>query len=187
MLLLQNGNQINQDALIQALDGKFDFACYLDVQTGRIGRLEALGCSIADKSRHFLIPQVEDSTKLKWVPDFIEVMVPEYDPALADSLRFALKCPRPFFKFKGLIDAAGSEWIDSWEMWKGDPLDEEMWGWLETLPVDVEEKWEWFDDCPCCQMMKEAEEQGRAPTIQETKQAFRKASEQNPFANSLFD
>ena len=32
-----------------------------------------------------------------------------------------------------------------------------------------------YDDCPICQMMKKAEEEGREPTMKEMKKAFKKA------------
>jgi len=37
---------------------------------------------------------------------------------------------------------------------------------------------EFFDDCPICQVMKLAKEQGREPTLEELKEAFKKAKEQ---------
>ena len=37
---------------------------------------------------------------------------------------------------------------------------------------------EFFDDCPICQAMKAAKEQGREPTEEELKEAFKKAKEQ---------
>ena len=37
---------------------------------------------------------------------------------------------------------------------------------------------EFFDDCPICQLMKAAKEQGREPTEEELKEAFKKAKEQ---------
>jgi hypothetical protein len=33
----------------------------------------------------------------------------------------------------------------------------------------------YFDDCPICQAMKKAEEEGRSPSLNELKEAFRKA------------
>jgi len=36
---------------------------------------------------------------------------------------------------------------------------------------------EFFDDCPICRLMKAAKEQGREPTSEELKEAFRKAKE----------
>ena len=37
---------------------------------------------------------------------------------------------------------------------------------------------EFFDDCPICRLMKAAKEQGREPTAEELKEAFRKAKEE---------
>ena len=34
---------------------------------------------------------------------------------------------------------------------------------------------EFFDDCPVCQAMKLAKERGREPTLEELKEAFKKA------------
>jgi len=36
---------------------------------------------------------------------------------------------------------------------------------------------EFFDDCPICQAMKLAKEQGREPTLEELKEVFKKAKE----------
>jgi len=36
---------------------------------------------------------------------------------------------------------------------------------------------EFFDDCPICQLMKAVKEQGREPTAEELKEAFKKAKE----------
>jgi len=37
---------------------------------------------------------------------------------------------------------------------------------------------EFFDDCPICRLMKAAKEQGREPTADESKEAFKKAKEE---------
>ena len=37
---------------------------------------------------------------------------------------------------------------------------------------------EFFDDCPICRLMKTTKEQRRKPTLEELKEAFRKAKEQ---------
>ncbi|MBI2622827.1 MAG: hypothetical protein HYW64_01910 [Candidatus Levybacteria bacterium] len=39
--------------------------------------------------------------------------------------------------------------------------------------------WEYFDDCYVCQAMKKSEEEGRELGIEELKEVFRKANEQN--------
>ena len=36
---------------------------------------------------------------------------------------------------------------------------------------------EFFDDCPICQVVKAAKEQGREPTLSELKEAFKKAKD----------
>jgi len=37
---------------------------------------------------------------------------------------------------------------------------------------------EFFDDCPICQVLKKAKNEGRAPNLAELKEAFKKAKEQ---------
>jgi len=37
---------------------------------------------------------------------------------------------------------------------------------------------EFFDDCPICRLMKSAKEQGREPTTEGLKEAFKKAREE---------
>ncbi len=37
---------------------------------------------------------------------------------------------------------------------------------------------EFFDDCPICQAMKLSKEQGREPTLEELKEAFKKAKDE---------
>lgn len=38
---------------------------------------------------------------------------------------------------------------------------------------------DYFDDCYVCQMTKKAEEEGRSLSVEELKEVFRKANEQN--------
>lgn len=47
---------------------------------------------------------------------------------------------------------------------------------LDETGIEVEEKWD-YDDCLLCQLMKEAEEQGKNLTSEETKESFLKAKE----------
>ena len=49
---------------------------------------------------------------------------------------------------------------------------------LKNENINEEEGEEFFDDCPICQLMKAAKEQGREPTLEELKEAFKKAKEQ---------
>lgn len=44
--------------------------------------------------------------------------------------------------------------------------------------MKTEPKEEFFDDCPICQAMKKAKEEGRSPNLAELKEAFQKAKEQ---------
>ena len=44
--------------------------------------------------------------------------------------------------------------------------------------MSEEHKMEYFDDCPICQAMKRAEEQGRTLSLSELKTAFKAAEEQ---------
>lgn len=48
---------------------------------------------------------------------------------------------------------------------------------LEVKLVDKFDKEDLFDDCPVCQATKAAQEQGRELTLEELKEAFRKAKE----------
>lgn len=49
---------------------------------------------------------------------------------------------------------------------------------LKNENINEEEGEEFFDDCPICQLMKAAKEHGREPTLEELKEAFKKAKEQ---------
>lgn len=39
--------------------------------------------------------------------------------------------------------------------------------------------WEYFDDCYVCQAMKKSEEEGKDLSVEELKEVFRKANENN--------
>jgi len=43
--------------------------------------------------------------------------------------------------------------------------------------LKIEKDGDFFDDCPVCQAMKLAQENGRMPTEEELKEAFQKAKE----------
>lgn len=44
--------------------------------------------------------------------------------------------------------------------------------------IDVKEEWDYDDDCLLCQMMKQADEGGKIPTLSEIKAAFLKVKQQ---------
>ncbi len=48
---------------------------------------------------------------------------------------------------------------------------------FEVELVDKFDNEDLFDDCPICQAMKFAKEQGREPTLSELKEAFKKAKD----------
>jgi len=180
MFLLPNGLKIDEEGLINGLkDTSISHKYYFDILTGQVGLIkESKGVKKIkklDEKRFFLLPKISKDNKKPWAQEFIEDMVRAEDLLLAEALDKALNIGGfdPFFKI-----LKQSYFVYGWPQWESHYLYEELVNWFDTLPVDIKEEFEFFDDCPVCQAMKKAKEEGRELSEEELFKAFQQSKEQ---------
>lgn len=160
---------------------------FLDIGTGKVKLVseefdiepDDIFKKIRNKQdRYFEIPKITKEMKYSWMKEFTEQMVD--NETLFKKLKFILSKSKDFQFFEKVLYNDGS-WVWGWVQWKVFELADELNDWLIEINLDVKEEWDYDDDCPLCQIMKQADEGGKIPTLSETKIAFLKAKQQGGF------
>lgn len=183
---LPNGKKLDEKGILVAItdDNVFNHH-FLDIKTGKVkfvseefdeGPTTILKRTKAElNQRYFEIPKLPDKERHACMKEFVAQMIG--DETLRNKLNFILDKSRNFQLFEKVLYADKSGWIWGWVQWKYDYLWEKIEDWFFEAKIEAENKWEYFDDCPVCQAMKFAEENGRYPTSSELREAFKKAKE----------
>lgn len=188
---LPNGKKLDEKEIFIAMTDDNIFNHYfLDVETGKVKLIseefdiepgELLKEVKKKNQQYFEIPKISEKERHTWMKDFVEDMIRE--KSLRKKLNFILGKSRSFQLFEKVLYRDSSGWIWGWVEGKRFELFERLGQWLENIDIgiDVEEEWEYDDHCPICQAMKMAEEKGRNLTMEELKEAFKKARQKGGF------
>jgi len=184
MYFLPGDKKIDENGINKAMTDSNVFNRYfLDIETGKIKFIseefdhdcnEALGeVKKSLNKRYFEIPKIPDKERHLWMKEFVQEMIE--DGILKNKLNFILSKNRDFHLFERILynDKDGSVW--GWVQWKVDYLGEKIEEWLDELNIGVEDKEEYFDDCPICQFMKKMQEEGKEPKLKELENVFTEA------------
>jgi len=181
---LSNGKILDERGLyIAMIDDNIFSHYFLDIATGKVKLVseefdiepDDIFKKIRDKQeRYFEIPKITKEVRYSWMKEFTEQMVDS--ETLFKKLKFILNKSKDFQFFEKVLYNDGS-WVWGWVQWKVFELADELKDWLIEINIDVEEEWDYDDDCPLCQMMKKADEDGKNPTLSETKAAFSKVKQ----------
>jgi len=181
MLKLAKGKKIDEEGIIRALGGDEKGKEYfLDSFSGEviIAENKKTASEFKNKERYFLIPEIDKATQLLWLKEAAREVMSREDEKIFKLLTKAFAQGKSYEQCLDLIKRTDESWLWGWNSWRGDCLYEEMLNWLASLPIKIEEEQEYFDDCPICQAMKEAKEEGRELALEELEEAFRQAKEQ---------
>lgn len=184
---LPNGKKLDERGIWIAMTDDNIFNHYfLDVETGKVKLISEefdiepskLLKKIRAKlnQRYFEIPKISEGEKYSWMKEFIGEMIA--GKQLRKKLSFILSKSRKFQDFESVLYNDKSGWIWGWVEWKGFELAKKVDEWLDETEIEVIEEWEYEDNCPLCQLLKRADEEGKTPTMEETKKAFLKAKKQ---------
>lgn len=165
MFLLPNGAQIDDEGVLGALnDASPERSYYLDILTGQVGFVmrgkKEPGQRIA-KNRYFEIPKVSPEKKIEWAKSYIQEMMAPEDELSARFLKALDEKGGRFDRFLGILKNTNEKY--GWPQWEIDSLCEVRDDWFETLPVDIEDRWEFDDDCAACRAEKFNQKYGRYP------------------------
>ena len=148
--LLPNNKPIDEDAVIAAMQKSGQADYFLDAETGQVVNKET------DDKRSYKIPVIAESRQYEWALEFSKTMLPSESPQLAEKLLKILKTKNWQKEFNSTLEKDESGWIHGWVQWESDMLFEEYENWLDTLPIEIKENPEiWDDDCPLCRMMRD--------------------------------
>lgn len=186
---LANGKILDEKRLFVAMTDDNIFNRYfLDIATGKVKFVsEEFDIEPGDLlkpikgklgQRYFEIPKISKAKKYSWMKEFTEQMVDS--KTLFKKLKFILSRSKDFQFFEKVLYNDGS-WVWGWVQWKVFELADELKDWLIEIDIDVDEEWDYDDDCLLCQMMKKADEDGKRPTLSETKATFLKVQQQGGF------
>lgn len=180
MFKLPNNIKIDDEGVAAAMADLLGERLYfLDTANGQVGvelinnENKAQIEKLVSNKRYFKIPTVPLATQISWLREF---MADDYlldDRQLRQNLQRILSDANPIKSAEEVFKKAGDAWQAAWDSWYSDSLFEEIKEWYASLPINIQEDFEYFDDCPICQAMKE----GRT-SYEELKDAFREAKEQ---------
>jgi len=183
--VLPNGKKLDErDIRVGMTDDNIFNHHFLDIETGKVKFVSEEFDIEPDRilkkirakqnQRYFEIPKISEKERHCWMREFVDMMIGE--KRLLNKLNFILSKSRKFQLFESVLYGDKSGWIWGWVQNKIFKLAEKIDEWLDEINIEIEEEWEYDDDCPLCQLLKKADEEGKNPTLEETKDAFLKAN-----------
>lgn len=163
--VLKNGNKIDEEGLGDAFgDAEPARVYFLDLETGEVGCIEkgeGKKIPVSNRERYVEVPHTLASRQIEWLRDFArELIVPEGGSAFADKLFKILDSPLlgndslKLSECLEILEKDPSGWIHGWAEWHRDHSCEAMSDWLMKLPIEIEDKFEAFDDCELCKLIE---------------------------------
>lgn len=180
MFKLFNGKKIDEEGIIKALGGnERDKKHFLDSLSGEviIAKNKSTTSELENKQRYFLIPEVGRDKQLEGLKNCATEVMSREDEKIFEILLKALRQGKTYDECVEIVKRVDDSWFYGWDSWRGDCLYDETLDWLAGLPIKIKEEHEYFDDCPICRAMKEADEEGRSLTEPELKEPFKKAKD----------
>jgi len=188
MYILSNGVKISEkmhQRLCQVIkDTRGKYVYFLDMETGkliRVPRDRQLKLKAIRKApqRFIPLPKVSKNERRRRFAAFVEELgiidVPELQSRLSKEIKKGVSIDR----LEQILKNDPSGWIHGWVQDEQFLLAERIEEWITESPLSAKDDPDYwfFDNCPLCQLLKKAEEEGRNPTMEETKKAFLKTKE----------
>lgn len=178
MYKLSNNQIIDEDTLLRGLDDNDPANHYfLDIEKGHVISVSEDAVTARLESTRFVeVPKIQPQQEFGWMRSFVDDFVACEDPEAEKKLAVVLQEESRSRRFQQVLEEVQNGWSDAWNNWKLDCLYEELQKWLASLPIEIIDEIEWFDDCAVCQVMAKG-----LPTMEDLTQAFDKANK--PKAN----
>jgi hypothetical protein len=155
MYYLPNNLPVDVDSIIDGmLDDSVTTDYFLDSKMGDVVASE-VAHPPSDKERYFKIPRIHETSKEKWMKEFIRVLVDSEDKRLAKKLRSIFAESKYRGVMKHFEEMGDESWLGVWDQWSGDCAFERLDAWFDTLPFPVEVRWHGDDDCAICRAVRE--------------------------------
>jgi len=190
MYILSNGVKISEKAhqrLCRAVkDTSRNYVYFLEMKTGKLIRISRthsrkLAAILQREPQRFIpLPRVSEEERRKRFVAFVEELGIIDVPKLQKRLSKEIKKGASINKLEQILKNDPSGWIHGWVQDEQFLLAERIEEWITAPPLNARDDPDyWYDDeCPICQLMRKMDEENCSPTIDETKEAFKKAKEQ---------
>jgi hypothetical protein len=189
MYILSNGIKISEKAhmrLCQAIkDTSEKHIYFLEMETGKLLRIphvysQKLATVQRESQRFIPLPKVSEEERRERFVAFVEELGVIDVPKLQNRLSKEIKKGASIDRLEQILKNDPSGWIHGWVQDEQFLLAERIEEWITSPPLNARDDpdyW-YFDDCPICQLLREAAEEGRNPTMEETQKAFLEAKKQ---------
>lgn len=192
MYILANGVKITEKAhmrLCRAVkDTSKKHSYFLEIETGKLIRIprayrQKLAVMQREPRQFIPLPKVSENERRERFVAFVEELGIIDVPKLQNRLNKEIKKGASFDRLEQILKNDPSGWIHGWVQDEQFLLAERIEEWITAPPLNAKDDPDyWFDDdCPVCQLVRKMEEENRRPTVNKTKEAFKKAK--NLFKN----
>lgn len=151
-LAMRDGDLANYHFLDTETGEVIFFSDYSDSSKVVEKRLEEM-----EDSRYIPIERIPSEEQYQWMRDFIDDIVAKEDEQAAEKLSIAIHGKGAFRRFNDVINSIGDGWTDCWHQWENDSLYEAMKEWFKSLPIRINEEFEFTDDCELCEELARKE------------------------------
>ncbi len=197
MYILSNGVKITEkmhQRLCQAIkDASKRYFYFLDIETGKLIRVfrtnrQKIAVAQGEPKRFIPLPEVTENERRKRFVFFVEELGVIDVPKLRKRLSKEIKKGFSIDELEQILKNDPSGWIHGWVQDEQFLLAEKIEEWITEPPLSAKDDPDyWYDDdCSLCQLLRKAEEEGKTPTIKETKEAFLKVKEKGAFVGGSF-
>lgn len=181
MFKLPNGKKIDEKHIVSAMeDNDLSHLYFLDIKTGKVEAISKILNSRKkvlkklDDDRYFKIPKIPKRQIRNWMKQYTDEFIKREDPAFASKIYPILIGKNIFQRFRKTLEKSEEGWIHGWDQWRADLTYEALQNWLLSLPINITEEFEFFDNCPVCQAMEKAHGENKEISLDELKEAFGK-------------
>jgi hypothetical protein len=167
MFLLPNGNKIDTEGVMDALDDSVSKTLYfLDTDNGEVGCVNASDTKTTLKlkgNRKYLeVQKIPNHLQVVWIKEFAEtilkkgskkekILYKNLNKILAENKSDAVE------RSLAIMENSDESLVSGWEQWRDDSVFEEMKKWFGTLSIEIEEKFRGECDCELCKLMEKGE------------------------------
>ena len=191
MYILADGVKISEkvhEQLCRAIkDTSRKYFYFLDCETGKLVRVHQSFGKKSEKirketQRFVSLPTVTEDERRKCFMEFVELGIIDV-PKLEEKLKKEIKRGAKIDELEKILREDSSGWIHGWVEYEHSFFAGKIQEWIYAPPLNGKDDLDyWYDDdCPVCQLMRKMEEENRSPGLTETKEAFKKAKNQDAF------
>jgi hypothetical protein len=168
-----NKKEIDIDKLIDCMLDESLNRFFLNTKTGKI---KTNPSKKEWKTSFFEVQKVFQGIREMWLKDYIEDIVPMEKPNLAKEAKKVFK-DKGYQEARRIVNEDKDFECYNFSRFEKMPAFDFAIDWLETLPFEFEDVWEYDCDCALCMAMEKADKESRELNYTETMAAFKETGD----------